>query len=444
MMSASRVHANALSRLAGWVLCAMAPLAHSHEYDIGGTFSLERIDAEEWRAEYCLETRIAALRWYESMPGMREAAWRVESDGFRMSYSQSYDGVTAERGTPFECIAFRISTYTELGPKHYYAFSPFSDGGVSVYAGYFTAEVFITGGWHRLSLTASYKGLPGERVIAARPTALERQFVYFGPGEPAAQDTAVIVADPAVPRETATAVVESLEYADRTLEELFGWRPDNPFQVLIAAGQLDDGDGYSIKGGALERQILFTLKGKGALGMIRDDPVYMPRLVAHETLHLWQNDLWPELGSRRPWMHEGSADALAADLLFGAGIIDGAAYAALISGTRASCIDRLAGTSVHAAPDEGRFDVVYTCGAVVNWLFAEAIGEGDVSAGLRSLWRAMAAWDESRRDDEGESLWFATLAELGVSESARAAVASFLSTVHDDPSAALDRLTGSL
>ena len=113
--------------------------AHAHEYDIGGTFELTRVETGAWRATYCLDTTVVALRWDETMPGMREAAWTPETPGFQMTHSAGSDGLTAEGSRPFDCVSFRISTYTALGPKHYYAFSPFSDGGV------FGANIVVRG-----------------------------------------------------------------------------------------------------------------------------------------------------------------------------------------------------------------------------------------------------------------------------------------------------------
>lgn len=426
------------ARLACLTLFAGAAVAARSSAAVGGDFQLTRLDDGAFRAEYCLDRPAAALRFDRPIDRLRATSWRVEEPAFTLAVAD--DGTAELRradGAPFVCAALRLALFTELPPANYYAFSTFSDGGVSVYTGYLMGSALVAGEWLEAELSASYRGRAGERVVTRDPERLVEQFVYFGRQEPLATGAVLAVVDAAMPSGPRARILDTLPAVDAMLAEELGFRPASPYTVFLAT-DFDAFDGYSIKGGTLADQILFTVKGREAAGEIAREPMRYAKLAAHEVFHLWQNERWFEaLGEDYPWVHEGSADALALEALRRSRAMDGAAYAAAWAATEARCVELMGETTVHAGPSADRFEIAYACGALVNRLAGELLDPADPGRGLIAFWRAMAERPESVRRSASEPLFFETLELAGAPASKVAALRALLDLEGADPRAAI-------
>jgi hypothetical protein len=377
-----------------------------------GQFRLQRVDADTWRAELCFAEPVTAYRFDRPVKGYRESSWRVTQPDFELRFGEGAAELWRLDGEPYRCGAVDITTWEELPEQNYYAFSSFSDGGVSVYTGYFTGLVQRDGIWRDAKLNAEYRGREGERVITREPNRLVEQFVYFG-RQPMQETSSVIaVIDPAMPGDARDRILDTGLAVNALLEQVFGFRPESPY-VIFMATNLQAFDGSSIKGGALDGQIEFNLKGRGVLALIERDPFHFPKTTAHEVIHLWQRDHWfGDLGSDQPWVHEGSADALAYEVLSRTGIYDGKEYAAAWQETENACAKGLQSASVHSGPETGYFDIVYTCGALVNLFVGEMLNPEHPGAGIIRFWQEMADWPAEDRRGASEELFFRTLEKL--------------------------------
>lgn len=269
---------------------------------------------------------------------------------------------------------------------------------------------------------------------------MAQQFVYFGRQQAVDSDGVIAVFDPAMPAGARQNILQTMPAVNELLAREFGFRPASPYMVLMAA-DLDAFDGYSVKGGTQLNQILFTLKGREVVALMQRDPSHFPRLTAHEVIHLWQEEHWfQSLDDGHPWLHEGSADALAFEILRRIGIYDREQYQHAWQATEDRCLDLLAETSVRDAPEAGMFDAVYACGALVNRLVGEALSPDDPGAGVIRLWWAMSDWPEAQRRVAGDPLFFTTLESLQFSSGQVEALRRFLTRNAESPVAELARL----
>lgn len=411
---------------------------------IGGQFTLSRLDENSWRTQYCYPVEVNAIRFERPFPGLRENSWSVVDDGYELTFHDDIAELRRRDGASFECASVELETYTVRPEKDYYAFSPFNDGGVSVYTGHLMGPVLVDGEWRETELDAEYVGLEGDRVITRKPDKLAHQFVYFGKQDVLETDGVIAVIDPAMPVLARQNILDGVPAVNALLKQQFDFEPTEPY-LLFMATELDAFDGHSVKGGVQPGQVLFTLKGRGVPALLEKHPTHFSKTTAHEVLHLWQVEHWfNTMGNDHPWMHEGSADALAIEVMRMTGVYDAAQYDTAWTGVETECLDALAETSIHAAPGNGRFDVVYSCGALVNRVVAEAINPEQPGSGLISFWQAMAAWPEEQRKMPSEELFLQTLEKLGFSFEQRNELAALLELQTDDGAAAVQLLRRTL
>ncbi len=413
--------------LAASLLLALPLAAEPRLEPLGGELRLARENAERFRARYCLEHEVTGLSFDRPIERMRASHWRPSDPAWSLEVAADGSAVLARPdGAPFLCAALELEVFTERPEASYYAFSPFGDGGVSVYTGYLIPRARRDGDWRATALAAAYVARPGERVVTRAADQLAEQFVYFGPQAPVEAAGLRAIVDPAMPAAARSRLLDTLPQVGALLARDFGFRPASPHLVFLAT-ELDAFDGYSIKGGTLPGQILFSVKGREAAAEMAREPLRYARLAAHELFHLWQEEVWlGALGDDHPWVHEGSAEALAIEALRRADALDEGGYDRAWRDTESACAGQLERTSVHAGPGAGFFDVVYPCGALVNRLAGELLDAGDPGRGLVRLWRAAAARPEAERRGPSEPHFFATLSAFGVSEQRLAALRALL------------------
>jgi hypothetical protein len=407
--------------------------------DVRGHMTLTRAGDSKWRADYCLDEPVEILGFGRPIRDMRRTHWRAVGDALVFSHTGETATLRRRGGGTIRCASVLMDTYTAIPQKNYMAFSVFSDGGVSVYTGYFLTSVYKDGAWHDVTMTATYQPREGEQVIARDPSTVGYQFVYFGPGRVKQRPEATFVVDPAIPPAARDGVFTALPQAIAQLELLFGYSPAEPYLVFMAAGELETSATDHTKAGALPGQILFTMKGRGSARWALRQPLYFPAFATHEVVHVWQKTVWGDaFGADQPWVHEGAADALATELMRRAGAYSEEEYAKAWVDAENRCADHLADISVHDAAGEGVFDAVYRCGALVNHMVAQALSPGAPGDGLVRFWRAMAAWDKATINFiPSETLYFDTMRRLGFSAAAVEALEGFLADRPEDARAAI-------
>lgn len=422
-----------------WLLCWSESVRPVIAVD--GTFRLQRLQDDSWRIQLCDMRQVDAVRFDRPVDRFRLSSWSPADAAFELQVDDK--GVAELRrkdGEPFSCAAVDVRTWKERPEKNYYAFSPFSDGGMSVYTGYYMPSFLRDGEWQEALLAAEYIGRHGEQVISREPGLLVEQFVYFG-RQPIVQTPSLLaVIDPAMPADARQNILDTIPAVNRLLAEQFNFRPASPYMIFMAT-ELDVFDGFSSKGGALLNQVLFTLKGRYVTQHLKKNPKHFPKKTAHEIVHLWQWEHWKEsLGQDQPWIPEGGADALAFEVMRLTAIYDEQEYQKAWQDTEVQCADLLRKASIHSGPQNGQFDVVYRCGAVVNRYIGAMLNSEDAGAGTIRFWQAMVAWPEEERRNANEALVFRTLEKLGIDETRINALKEFLDLQTDSPAEALAEL----
>lgn len=413
---------------------------------VGGDFVLERNGAETWTANYCFDDVVEAFKFERPMSGdMRQNYWKAADGAFTLTYEtigrESIAVLKRKDGTAFKCGSVNLSTYTKLPEKNYLAFSGFSDGGASVYTGYYMGTAQVAGEWRPTSLRANYVPLDGNSVITRDSENLVHQFVYYGPQKLEEKNGAIAVIDPVVPAAAREVIFDVIPQVNEEMAYLFRHKQTEPYMVFMAGADLNSHDGYSVKAGTQENQINYSLSGRQVIEIAMQEPSWYAKGAAHEVIHLWQTEVWEKLGHDQPWMHEGSADALAYEVLHQTGHYTDEKYAAVWNNAENECVIGLAKSSIYMAAQTGNFQTVYHCGAVVNYLVGGVLDNNDYGAGISRFWRAMAAWPEAdRKTDQSELLFFRTLTKLGVEEERQAAIREFLAVKPEEPAQALHRL----
>ena len=413
--------------------------------DLSGSLSFKQSGANRWQLHYCFNSPIKEFQFSRSMTGnMHADYWDFPSDEF--DFKQEEDGThTLSRADnkPFRCFDLHVKTYTKLPEKNYLAFSEFTDGGVSVFTGYYqgVARTEEADNWQETKLSVAYIPLEGNSVYKLPDTELGEQFVYFGPSKADEIPSGKLVVDTAIPKEVRDDLVLGIKSVNEYLQSLFSAEETPEYLIFIAGGELLTTDGISIKGGARPDQLLFTFKGTGTLGIIEKEPRWLPTFIAHEVSHLWQHKIWEKLGEDQPWVHEGGAENLARAVLKQSGIFTPDEYSEEMGRLERRCVRNLNKSSVYAGGETGNSKVFYNCGNVVYDTVAQTLNPKDRADGALTFWQALAAHPaEKRNASESEKLVFETFKELGLSDTALEAIRAFLQEKHDDPEAAIETM----
>ncbi|MDR8392631.1 hypothetical protein NC796_15855 [Aliifodinibius sp. S!AR15-10] len=58
-------------------LLVMAISLPASAHEVGGSFTLKRLDVETWRAEYCFDVPVKAVRFNRPFEDLRKKAWMI-------------------------------------------------------------------------------------------------------------------------------------------------------------------------------------------------------------------------------------------------------------------------------------------------------------------------------------------------------------------------------
>jgi hypothetical protein len=268
-------------------------------------------------------------------------------------------------GQPFRQLSIVVKRHSAFPSDQYVPFANYSDGGASLYLGHFAGDVITDEGLEEFPIRFQVKPLAGERAVLPGLAEEGRDlYAYFGPAEAIEKPFARMIIDPAMPDWLGavfdrTLVEITAEYSKRLGVEI----KDKPL-IMIAAGELDSVEGFTVKGGALNGQIIqLTLRGKQLHTEDTKVAYTMQRLMAHELAHIWQQLLdQGDLPIEDPWIHEGSAEAMALLALNDTGLWPSERLELYRDSYAKQCVENLAGVTVAEAVAGGNFNVVYPCG----------------------------------------------------------------------------------
>jgi len=334
---------------------------------------------------YTLLSARARLDLGPSLGGYRAASWSVETPGLSISSEAGRDYLVADEGKRFREARITVLPYKNNFAKQYEPVASLS-GGAVIYTGHFWP-------WEGKGkrLAASFDFIPASGAHAAAfgettDTFTEWSspfhhpaFVYLGAVTPLKLGATAAVIDPSAPDWVADALIEDAQGIFDGLAKAFGRKLDAPPDLFLIMDGEDEPGRLRYSGDALPGQIEIRLSGGGWKEDGTKAREILLEATAHEAAHLWQLAIRPSAAGAPDWIHEGGADAIAAELIEG-----GPEEAGPLAEERAACRAALGGRSLAEAEARGEWRASYDCGHVLAVIAAKAVTGGDVAA----FWRA--------------------------------------------------------
>ena len=409
------------------------------------TIAIERSAPGRWRATYALPRPVTSLRFQRTAANHRERVWNVVTPGYRWAVDGDRVVLRLDEGaTAAATITVEFPELTDPLPKEYELFQPFSDGAVALYTGHFYARPTGPSWTDSTPPVQSLTLVPPRgtqavvrgRVVAGTVTYTDSigdgTYIYMGTATPIETPHLTAIVDPGMPAWLRDMFDRRLPELFASYRERFGaalpWKP-----VVLYSFHDTATTGYSSGGGTLTGLINMTLTGAD---WRTPDPAAAEQafyLLAHESAHLWNGQLVASEGGRGSWMHEGSADYLANDMLLSFGIIDRSAWRQRREAALNACGSQVMDAAVHQAAERGMFRTFYDCGFVLA-MWTEAVArQTDQGADLSGFWRRLIAAAQADGARYDEALYFRVLREGGVADSVVQAMTAFLAARDIEP-----------
>lgn len=361
--------------------------------------SIEQLAGGEMRVTYDLRRPKRELIFRSVSGGYRERRWEIETDSFELRRGATEDFIIRSDGRRFDRVVLIARPDIIRLPKEYQPIIPYGEGGALIYTGHFWP---VTKGETRINATFSFQPAPGSRVTAFgahvealtdwRSPMAHPAFVYMGPLTPAATAHVSALIDPAAPDWVSEEFYDISAKAFDHFAKVFGAGPDTKPNLFLTS-QLGGGPGrLSFAGDALPGQFQVTLEG--AAWRERSDKALdiFRQSMIHEAFHLWQSaKARPGDEKTAAWIHEGGADAVAAETMVALGLWDGVALQRYGDAARRDCAAGIEDGPLAAAHLRGDFKALYGCGVVI----AEAIARADGTT-VTAFWRDFMSAAEAR------------------------------------------------
>ncbi len=404
--------------------------------------SIEQVPDGAVRVAYDLKRPVRALSFRAIAGGYRERRWRVDGDDFVVRRGDDIDIIERRDGEAFKAVSLTAHPNLVRIQKNYQPLAVYGEGGVLLFTGHFWPVLDED---RRMDAVFSFTPGAGSKVVAfgERAEALREwrspmahpAFVYLGPLEPVESRDVLALIDPTAPawirEEFATLTPDAFDL----LAQLFDFHLDTKPNLFMAAPLGSDPGRLSYSGDALPGQFQITLEGGGwnepsprAVSIFR-------RATIHEAVHLWQAAARPSVREESPWIHEGAADAIAAEAMVALGLWDGADYERHLHEAREECAATLRDGPLRSAAARKDYRALYACGHVIALAVSRAEG-----APASDFWRAFVA--QSRSLDAGytEKHFYALVGKRTGDPAFERALRAFVRTPPADPEREIDRL----
>ena len=406
---------------------------------------IAQLEEGRWRVSYRLSRPVARLNLGASLGGFRREDWQItgrEADFVSLQTRGGRDYLQAADGARFDALNVIVTARLRGFAKNYEPIRPMGKDGALIYTGHFwpyreaggriNAVFFIS---PRAGLDAVAFGRRAPAFKAWRSPHNHPAFVYVGPLAPVIYGGAAMVMDPAMPlwaqdemRKIAPPILAALEGA---FERPLNVTP-NIFISFTSGGPAGL---VRYRGDALPGQFQLAFYGgkwrmKSPLGqeMLR-------RALAHEAVHLWQSSTTPAHSGVPGWIHEGAADAIAAEILVQIGIWSQSDKRQDFEQAQRECARTLDGGSLNSAEQRGAVRALYACGHILTVLAARLHSEDGAAM---DFWRAFAQRARAMGGYD-DALFFQMAAEAGGENIARE-MARFARTPFSRPGSELAAL----
>ncbi|GJL93523.1 MAG: hypothetical protein DHS20C04_31820 [Hyphococcus sp.] len=375
----------------------------------------------------------------------REQFWTIDTPGFELLHFADGDRILRKDEKKFTRVEITARPGAARLPKEYQPVMRYGAGGALVYTGHIwpLTRAKQSGGG-RVNAVFDFTPAKGGHVVAfgANANALSEwrspmahpAFVYMGPLNPVETDHVMALIDPDTPGWIVNTFNEVVPESFATLAQMFGFSPETKPNLFLAAPLGDDEGRLSYTGDALPAQFQIMLEG----GAWREPSDKARRIfifsTIHEAVHLWQAAARPDSGNAPEWIHEGAADAIAAEVMAALGRWDAEALAADETAARAECARELKDGSLNSARARGDFRALYACGHVI----ASAVGRAERKPAA-DFWRDFITRSEAAGGYDAD-LFYDLVADRTGDQDFANEVEDFARTPLADPKRAIDSL----
>jgi len=352
--------------------------------------SIEQLSDARLRVTYDLDARRRELIFKIVPGGYRARRWTIETPGFRLLRLDTEDRIIRTDGSKFDRITLVAAPDIIRLPKEYQPVARYGEGGALIYTGHFWPMTRKGG---RTNATFSFSPAAGGEVVAfgvRKPALMDWRspmahpaFVYMGPLAPVETDQIMAIVDPNAPPwivdEFYRLAPKIFDYLAKTM----GFEPLTKPNLFLAAPLGHDEGRLSYAGDALPGQFQITLAGAAWKNSTPKAKSIFRRSTIHEALHLWQSAAArPGIEETAPWIHEGGADAAAAEAMLALGFWDGPAFEHFSTAAQTDCAKGLNEGPLTGAEKRGAYRAIYACGVVI----AEAVARADGTTAT-AFWR---------------------------------------------------------
>ena len=383
----------------------------------------------------------------------REKYWRIDTAGIELQPSADGDRMLRADEKKFTRVEVTARPSDVRLPKEYQPVIRYGADGALVYTGHIWPLTRAKqNGGGRVNAVFDFTPAAGGQVVAfgANEAALVEwrspmahpAFVYMGPLNPVETDHVMALIDPDAPGWIIDAFNEIVPDSFATLADMFGFSPETKPNLFLAASLGEDEGRLSYTGDALPAQFQILLEGGAWREESEKGLGVFNFATVHEAVHLWQAAARPGAsagfgpgGNNAPeWIHEGAADAIAAEVMVALGRWDGAMLAERETAARSECAAELKDGSLNGARARGDFRALYACGHVI----ASAVGRAERKPAA-DFWRDFIARSEAAGGYDSD-LFYGLIAERTGDQDFADRIEDFARTPLADPESAIDGL----
>ncbi len=395
-----------------FVLTAMVSAMESPPVSAQVQITMEQASDGRLTVTYQLARYRKSLEFSEIEGLYRKEHWKFETPGFRVVKYRGRDRIERLNGAKFGRLVISAAPSPQRFKKEYQPISRYGEGGVMIYSGHFWP---VNARGNRVHVTFNFTPESGASVVAFgehskaltewRSPLTHPAFIYMGPLEPVETSDVMAVVDPDAPQWIIDEFYDLTPRVFAHLTDAFGFSLATKPNLFLAA-PLGEGEGrLSYAGDALPGQFQITLVGAAWENQTQQAQDIFRSSTAHEAVHLWQAAARPKGKGEVAWIHEGAADAMAAEALLAINYWDETDRAEYFVGARDECARGLELGSLASARERRSFRAMYACGHVI----AAAVSAAEQRS-VTEFWRAFISLSEEQ-NGYTKNMYFALVLE---------------------------------
>lgn len=323
-----------------------------------------------WTVTFKMSEPVKRLQFVRTTAETRATRWEALTDGAIIEYQNGNEYVKKEDDGLFDQLSFTLSTgYIHL-PKDYMPFMPYTDGGMVVYTGrFFVCANQCDGSQQKwafhLSVPEQDKILIKGKLHTKQVEWVDQdsgQKVYVGNQRLRDSDQFFSIIDPGLPPSLRTQLEDYLPKLIEFYTAKLGKIDEKP--MLFASYSDNNDDSYGNQGGVLSNQISMHWYGK--LNEHKNQLGNAVFFFSHEVAHIYQDITIDTSDKNQSWIHEGSADLMAALSMKALLPSESVFVKNKLLQAQSNCVSGLSDTEFAKAGSQKQFRLMYSCGMMIH------------------------------------------------------------------------------